>query len=38
MLVHAQNHTIRDGLDYVATWNGAMLQSEVSLLPFGIEF
>jgi len=27
MLVHARDHSVADGLNYVATWNAAMLLS-----------
>ena len=27
MLLHARDHSVSDGLDYVATWNSAMLLS-----------
>lgn len=27
-LLHARDHSVEDGLEYVATWNGAALQSE----------
>ena len=27
MLLHARDHSVADGLDYVATWNSAMLLS-----------
>lgn len=27
-LIYARDHSVRDGLDYVATWNQVMLQSE----------
>lgn len=27
MITYARDHTIQDGLDYIATWNGSMLQA-----------
>lgn len=27
ILLHARDHSVAEGLDYVATWNAAMLQS-----------
>ena len=27
-LLYSRDHSVEDGLDYVATWNGAMLQSD----------
>jgi delta(3,5)-delta(2,4)-dienoyl-CoA isomerase len=28
LLNHAVNHTIQEGLEYTAVWNGSMLQSD----------
>jgi len=28
MLLHSRDHSVPEGLDYVATWNMAMLQSK----------
>jgi len=28
MLRYARDHSVEDGLNYIATWNAAMLQSE----------
>lgn len=27
MITHARDHSVQDGLDYIATWNGTALQS-----------
>ncbi|KAG8981483.1 hypothetical protein FRB93_008663 [Tulasnella sp. JGI-2019a] len=33
LLLHARDHTVRDNLEYTATWNSLMLQSDVGAKP-----
>jgi delta(3,5)-delta(2,4)-dienoyl-CoA isomerase len=32
-LNYSRDHSVKEGLDYVATWNASMLQSKVLLHP-----
>lgn len=34
LLLHSRDHGVQENLDYTATWNGVMLQTDVRFFAF----